>query len=211
MSHTKVIVDFSDYKAAVLTPAARRVHERMTENAATFGSPPLSMADFGLLVDAYEARLVARKSRSSADVLAYRTTRAELEVWLGKLGHYVNSVAKGDAQVCEKSGFPTYGTRSMPDVTPPAAPADLRLRHGPVSGGILARCKPARRPSSNEVQLCTGDPTDEAAWRHHGFFLGAKVLIEGLTPGVVVWVRIRTAGLKGVMGAWSDPAQIRVL
>jgi hypothetical protein len=27
----------------------------------------------------------------------------------------------------------------------------------------------------------------------------------------VVWVRVRTVGLRGVMGAWSDPAQLRVL
>jgi hypothetical protein len=28
-------------------------------------------------------------------------------------------------------------------------------------------------------------------------------------PGGLLSVRVRTVGLKGVMGAWSDPAQIR--
>ena len=36
-------------------------------------------------------------------------------------------------------------------------------------------------------------------------------VLTGLTPGLLLWVRVRTVGLKGVMGAWSDPAQIRVL
>ena len=40
---------------------------------------------------------------------------------------------------------------------------------------------------------------------------GGRAEMDGFTPGVVVWVRVRSAGLKGVMGAWSDPAQIRVL
>jgi len=30
-------------------------------------------------------------------------------------------------------------------------------------------------------------------------------------PSGTVWVRVRTAGLKGVMGAWSDPAKIIVV
>ena len=35
---------------------------------------------------------------------------------------------------------------------------------------------------------------------------GARV-----TPGALVWIRVRTCGLKGVMGAWRDPAQVRVV
>ena len=44
-----------------------------------------------------------------------------------------------------------------------------------------------------------------------GLFQGGHAEIDGLTPGGIVWVRVRTVGLRGVMGAWSDPAQIRVL
>ena len=42
-------------------------------------------------------------------------------------------------------------------------------------------------------------------------FGGGKATIGSLTPGALVWLRVRTCGLKGVMGAWSDPAQIRVV
>jgi hypothetical protein len=30
------------------------------------------------------------------------------------------------------------------------------------------------------------------------------------TPGTVVWVRVRTVGLKGAMGAWLDPCAVRI-
>jgi hypothetical protein len=30
-------------------------------------------------------------------------------------------------------------------------------------------------------------------------------------PGAVIWVRVRTVGLKGVMSAWSDPAKLMVV
>jgi hypothetical protein len=42
-------------------------------------------------------------------------------------------------------------------------------------------------------------------------FSGGKATLAGYAPGTQLWVRIRTAGLKGVMGAWSDPAKIMVI
>jgi hypothetical protein len=42
-------------------------------------------------------------------------------------------------------------------------------------------------------------------------FGGGKATIGSLTPGAWVWFHVRTCGLKGVMGTWSDPAQIRVV
>jgi hypothetical protein len=34
---------------------------------------------------------------------------------------------------------------------------------------------------------------------------------ERIHAGTVIWVRVRTVGLKGVMGAWSDPAKLMVV
>jgi hypothetical protein len=42
-------------------------------------------------------------------------------------------------------------------------------------------------------------------------FGGGKATIGSLTPGALIWIRVRTCGLQGVMGAWSDPGQIRVV
>ena len=42
-----------------------------------------------------------------------------------------------------------------------------------------------------------------------GNFVFAGQLVQA--PGTVIWVRVRTVGLKGVMGAWSDPAKIMVV
>jgi hypothetical protein len=76
---------------------------------------------------------------------------------------------------------------------------------------MVARYKPDRQPSTNEVQTTTGDPNLEASWTTKGFYQGGRAEMDGFTPGIVVWVRVRTVGLKAVMGSWSDPAQIRVL
>jgi hypothetical protein len=76
---------------------------------------------------------------------------------------------------------------------------------------MTARYKPDRQQSVNEVQTTTGDPNVEASWQTKGMFRGGRAQMNGFTPGTLVWVRVRTVGLQGVMGAWSDPAQIRVV
>jgi hypothetical protein len=105
----------------------------------------------------------------------------------------------------------TYNTTSVPDYSPPAAPTDVRLRQGDTSGSLVARYRPARARSMNEVEICTADPNVEANWHEAGTFSGGKAVITGLTPGSTVWVRIRTVGLQNVKGAWSDPAKIMVV
>lgn len=207
----KAIIDFSGYTAAELGPVAQAIHDKMTANAATFPNPPVTMTALQTLITTYDAKLVARASRATADVIAFNEARDELENALGKLGNQVNLVADGDAMIVEKSGFPSYETDKTPDTAPPGAPTDLKLRQGDLSGVIVARYKPQRQRSTNEVQVNTGDPNDAAAWHTKGMFQSGRADLTGLTPGVVVWVRVRTVGLKGVMGAWSDPAQIRAL
>lgn len=211
MSNTKAIINFSRYKAGKLGPDAQIIHDKMTANVLTFPAPALGLSAFQSLISTYDQKLADRASRAAADVLALKTARAALLEALRVLGHYVNGIAKGDPVIVEKSGFPSYATRRAPDTAPPAAPANLRLRHGKLPGAIVARHKPARSRSTNEVQCTTGDPNNEADWHTKGMFQGGRAELDGLTPGTVVWVRVRTVGLKGVMGAWSDPAQIRVL
>jgi hypothetical protein len=91
----------------------------------------------------------------------------------------------------------------------PAAPQNLRLFNSELSGIITVSFKPERKSSSNEAQVNLGDPNDEAGWVQKPLIRGGKAELTGLAPRIVVWVRVRTIGLKGVMGVWNGPAQIR--
>jgi hypothetical protein len=169
------------------------------------------MAAFQALISAYMASVTAKASRATADVRAYKAARAALEAALGLLGAYVNSVAQGDASVVLKSGFPSYETARPRATVPPAAPGDVRLRHGPLGGSIVIRCRPARQRGANQIQTKTGDPNDESGWNDAGVFSGGRTTLTGLPVGAVLWVRLRTSGLNGVMGDWSDPVRIVVI
>ena len=209
MSNTKAIIDFSGYTAATLGPAAQAIHDGMTGNG-TFLTPPVDMNTFQSGITNFNEALAAKTSRATADVIAFIIARHDLEGMLSELGNYVNQTAQGDITVVLPSGFPYYTTAHPADNSPPAAPANVVLRHGDLPGSIVARYHPDRAHSSNEVQTDPGDPTVEANWVHAGIFGGGKATLSGLTVGSTIWVRIRTAGLKGVMGAWSNPAMITV-
>ncbi len=211
MHSTKANIDFSGYAAAELGPLAHSIHDLMLASAVTFAAPPFTMAAFLATITDYDAKFVARANKGKAEMVAFNDARTALEESLGVLGNYVNGVAKGDPAIVVLSGFPSYDTARTADTSAPAGPTDLRLRHGDQSGGIVARYKPDRERSTNEVQACIGDPNVEANWSTKGMFQGGRAELTGFTPGTVVWIRVRTVGLKGVMGLWSDPAQIRVL
>ena len=211
MSKLKAIVDFSGYTGAELGPVAQTIHDQMLAHAATFASPPVGMTALQTLLTLFLAKLVAKASKATADFIAFDLARQNLEAALSALGAYVNLTAKGDPATVVTSGFPYYETTRAADPSPPAAPLNLRLRQGSLSGQLVARYQPQRWHSMNEVQTCTGDPNVEANWQHAGIFGGGKATVGGIAPGTAVWVRVRTAGLKGVMGAWSDPAKIMVV
>lgn len=212
MSKVKAIIDFSGYAAPALAPAAQTIHDKMTTNSGIFPSGPVTMAALQTLIGIFNTKLAAKASRATADHIAFNIARHDLENALAELGTYVNSVAKGDPVIVEKSGFPSYETtHAAADTAPPAAPTNVVLRQGDLSGSFVARYHPDRAKSMNEVQTCTGDPNVEANWHHAGMFSGGKATVSGIAPATTVWARIRTAGLRGVMGAWSDPAKIVVV
>ena len=211
MSTIKAITDFTGESNLALKAIAEAIHTNMTLNAATFPNPTVTMVVLNTQITDYTTKLAATASRTPSDLIAFDAAREVLEESLRGLGNYVNSVALGSAAIVVQSGFPSYDTTRVPDYTPPDAPQNLRVTHGELSGSLIVRYKPERSGSTNEIQVHLGDPNDEAGWMQKLILKGAKGEITGLPPGVIVWVRVRSVGLKGVMGVWSDPAQIRTL
>jgi hypothetical protein len=206
----KVITDFSAYPGPVLVTTAQTIHDAMEPIMARFPNCPITMAQFQALIATCEYALLKKASRAIADITAFKVARAALGEGLTSIGGCVNDVAKGDEGVVISTRFPYYETGKRPDYSAPLAPTHLVARQGR-SGQALVRYRPKRRKSMNEVQRCEGDPNIEANWRTVGLFSGGRALIPDITPGTIIWVRVRTIGLRNVMGAWSETARIMVI
>lgn len=211
MKKTKAVINFTQYTDAILPHTAKEIVQSMTDASATFPSPPVAMGALLTLATTYEEKLVNKASRAKADVTAFRLARTELEEALAKVGGYVNLTADGDGPTVQLSGFPSYGGEQPPPAPLPAAPTEVRIKHGTVGGTIVVQFKPDRKRAISEIQLNTGDPNNEGGWVHAVSTTGEKAGITGLTVGSTQWVRVRTYGAGNTPGAWSDPAKITVV
>jgi hypothetical protein len=210
MKKVKAVIDFTRYTDAILAPTAQTIHDEMLAAAATFADPPVAMAALATLISTYNTKLAAKASRATADINAFKTAREALEDALAQLGGYVNSEADGDGAIVELSGFPSYGGDQPAPSPVPAAPENVRIKHGAVSGSIVIQFTPDRRQAVSEVQLNPGDPNTEAGWKHAAVTKGGKASISSLPVGSIQWARVRTYGPGNTPGAWSDPAKIVV-
>lgn len=211
MERLKAVIDFSPYNRDELLTIAQAIKTGMTASAAIYPSPPVGMVPLATQITNYQTKLAARASRATADINAFNVARGLLENDLALNGGYVNITGNGDPTSIIASGYPYYSTARQADPNPPGAPADLRLRHGEMSGVIVGRCKPQRSPSMNELWTCIGDPNTEANWQRAGNFGGGRFERGGFTPGTTVWFRVRTLSATGDPGAWSDPAMIMIM
>ena len=208
----KAIIDFSHYTDGDLGPVAQGIHDTMAANTATYASPFPSLGDILSRVSTFTTALATSMSTpSQAATMAKNNTRATLEAGLTLLGNYVNSTAQGNAGAIAESGFPSFDTVHAPVPAVRAAPQDLRLKQNTLSGSIDVRFTPFMKGDPAELQTTLGDPSLSTGWTHAATFPGSSGTISGFTPGVIVWVRVRSIGPSGTPGAWSDPAMIRVV
>lgn len=88
------------------------------------------------------------------------------------------------------------------------APA-VSLKHGE-SKTIMVMYNKVPGAGSNEIQVCLGDPNDEASWTTAGTYKGCRVTLSGYEPGTKVSIRVRCHG-TGDPGPFSQVVSIIVL
>jgi hypothetical protein len=211
MAYAKAVVDFSKYPDGGLTGPSKIIQKKMlVDNVASFTGAPFTAAAFLALIDAWIDALGDSLKGGTDRTTTKNNARTALEEALFELGTFVNLKAKGDQATIDLSGFPSYTTdraQSTGGVT--FIPQNVRWEDGTVSGQEILRWKGDGTHATYEVQTCTGDPNTPANWTYRGSFTGGKAVLDGFTPGTVIWGRARKIGTGGEVGDWSDPAQIR--
>jgi hypothetical protein len=186
----KVITDFGGYAGSVLAGYHSANHPR--RHGSDHGPVPEMPAHDGGVRRAnrdLQAGVNKESEQAIADTNAFNVGRAALEVdGHAAIGGCVNTVAKGNETIILSTGFPYYETGSSPDYSAPKAPTNLVLHQGDNTGEAVARYRPKRRNSMNEVQPAPANV--EANWKTVGTFSGGKATLTGIIPGTIIWVRI---------------------
>jgi hypothetical protein len=211
MAYAKAVVDFSKYQDGDLTGPSNTIHQHMlVDNVTSFPGAPFTAAAFLAIITTWINTLGESLKGGIDRTTLKNNARAALEDALFQLGTFVNLKAKGDQATIDLSGFPSYTTtrvQSTGGVT--FIPQNVRWEDGTVGGQEILRWKGDGTHATYEVQTCIGDPNTPANWTYRGSFTGGKAVLDGFTPGTVIWGRVRKIGTGGEVGDWSDPAQIR--
>lgn len=146
------------------------------------------------------------QTRDSLKIAFRDKTRDEVSVILGRVVKHVELIANGDAAVLQSSGFELIPDRSKrPHISQPLPAPTLTLKHGPISGILIANAKPVPGAASYEFRITDSDPTISENFRPFGTFArGTHVTIPDRTPGRTYSVIARCIGTTGP-GAWSSP------
>ena len=105
--------------------------------------------------------------------------------------------------------------KPQPRTTTPVsvdAPGKVEVIHAKNSGAVRILLGRVTGAVTYMVQICQGDPNDEAAWGMEQHFTRIKSGLDltGLEPGKVYYFRVRCLGHAG-LGPWSAYVHIMVI
>jgi hypothetical protein len=203
-SNAKVAILFlSADTDARLIVAVGVILQSMAGNAA-YPSPLPTLATATTAYDTYVAAVNAAKDRGKLAIARRKQARAQLVQLLRALALYVQQTCDGNAVTLITSGFLAQRGRGRP-VGVLSAPLNVRLRPGPVSGQILARCN--KVDSALTYQWRYAPALTPTAWTQADAVLKASFTVQGLAPGTVYIAQARVIGTNGPSN-WSDSATL---
>jgi hypothetical protein len=159
------------------------VIDRMTDSAATYPTPPVTMANLQTARNDFTAKIAAAKAGGPADTAAKNNSRQELLGMLRQLVSYVQINCTNRAQ------------------SPLDQPQGLVIKNG-ASGQLVASVSPVKNTSMYEgrAKAPTGD------WLPSVFTGDSQhITFDAPTPGTNYFVQVRALGGLTGQSDWSDP------
>lgn len=92
----------------------------------------------------------------------------------------------------------------------PEAPSGFVVKHTGNSGEIYVSVNSWKGKGSVELQICEGDPAEEASWRTLNIFHGCRMRANGLDPAKRCYFRARIRNDVGT-GPWSEIVELIIL
>lgn len=196
----KASLAFVRYSAADLAEFGGNTGTCLT-GSKVFTNPPVSAEDIlsqsGELTQANQAAL-----KGGVQLTAVKNAKRAILIESLRLNaYYVQTVANNDLEVLLSSGY--FATSSSRTSSPLDKPGIMTIENE-VSTQLLVRLTPILNARSYQLQVSS--PASNGAWQDGGVHMQARrIMINGLTPGVVYTVRARAIGGSTGQSDWSDP------
>lgn len=172
----------------------------MLQAIGIYKTPVPDLATVTTAVSALEVAVQEALEGGKIAIAARNAARAELLSLLRQLAAYVENTCKGDLLLLLESGFEPVKTKTPAGVLPP--PFIIRLGATGTSGELMLSMKRVKNSAAYVVQMAA---TPEGPWEGRGVHTSSRrILLTGLTPGKVYWVRASANGSAGPSG-WSSP------
>jgi len=190
-----------------LAQLADTVHTSMDANAATFPNPDPPLPELAGLTGTLREKLARRKLvEAELRKVVLEIREAVVGVRRGLIGEqsYVDYISGGDEQIILLAGMGVRSGRSPIG----AMPRVQKLRTSPsdVVGTVRVMWARVRGAKAYLIEVCTGDPSVEANWRHADIATKTSKLVRNLPSGKI-WIRVCARGSDEKPGAWSDAAE----
>ncbi len=146
----------------VLLGLLNNVIEKLTGNT-KLPDPPESLVNMQAVADAYTQAIEDAQDGSKLSKEIRNALTKDVRALLTKTGNYVRATANGDATILASSGFEM--AKLPVTVGLPAAPLNLKVVPGPLSGQTDVRWKRSHGALSYKLERCEKDPELEASWK----------------------------------------------
>jgi len=189
----------------VLASQVNSILDALT-GSSIFPTPNPTLASLQALLASFNAAMAAARQGGKTATQVKNDARAALVVAMRDLGQYIDDTADGDMASLLSSKYPLVKERTPVGIQP--APANLRVRPGPVSGSLICRCD--SNPVSPIYEWQSGVGATPATWQDHPPTKGSRVVLDGFTPASTISIRVRQRVPAGVSD-WSTAVSIIVV
>jgi hypothetical protein len=196
---TKVSLGFAAIGDNFLDDFARGVIDGLTGNA-TYPTPPVTLANLQTALDDFSAKVTAAQAGGPVDTAAKRNSRQALLGMLRLVAAYVQLKCNNDPELLLSSGFEAQSMNRTS--VPLEKPSGLKLKNGN-AGQLEAKVGAVKNTNMYEGR-CKLDGGD---WLPSVFSGDSQhILFNGLTPGKMYTIQIRSLGGSTGQSDWSDPS-----
>jgi len=196
---SKVSLAFAELGDQHLDNFAQAVIDGMTGNA-TYPTPPVTMANLQTGLDDFIDKVTVAMSGGPMETAAKKNSRDALLGMLRQQATYVQLKCNNNPELLLSSGFEAQSTNRAS--VPLEKPLDLTVKNG-IAGQLDARVRPVKNTNTYEGR-CKLDGGD---WLPSVFSTDSRhILFNGLTPGKMYTIEIRSLGGSTGQSDWSDPS-----